>query len=260
MVFIMWGLVGAMFHGNISNSYSFANASGYCSVGGLVGYISKSSVINSYSTGRAIATWQLGGLIGASGGVVRNSFWDTETSGVSSPGRPGGGTGKTTSEMKTKPTFTDAGWDFENVWNMDPDFNDGYPFLRCQRRIIPATVDIDPDTLNLKSGGKWITAYIELPEGYDSESIDISSVKLNGVSAVNDSKYGFVKDPEIKDRGGGNVPELMVKFDRSMIQEELEPSDGIELTLTGSWHAVKLKDVDTVRVIDCGKNRGNGKN
>ncbi|MCK4435140.1 hypothetical protein KAU92_06580, partial [Candidatus Bathyarchaeota archaeon] len=32
---------------------------------------------------------------------------------------------------------------------------------------ISATVDIEPNTLNLKSEGEWITCYIELPEGYN---------------------------------------------------------------------------------------------
>ena len=44
--------------------------------------------------------------------------------------------------------------------------------------IIEAEVNIDPDTLNVKSKGKWITAYIELPEGYDVNDIDINTVKL----------------------------------------------------------------------------------
>ena len=29
--------------------------------------------------------------------------------------------------------------------------------------MIPATIDFDPDTLNLGSMGKWVTVYIELP-------------------------------------------------------------------------------------------------
>ena len=44
---------------------------------------------------------------------------------------------------------------------------------------ITATVDIDPDTLNLKSKGKWITAYIELPSGYDVADIDVATVMLD---------------------------------------------------------------------------------
>jgi hypothetical protein len=32
--------------------------------------------------------------------------------------------------MKTKLTFTDAAWDFETIWNIDTQINDGYPNLR----------------------------------------------------------------------------------------------------------------------------------
>jgi hypothetical protein len=39
-------------------------------------------------------------------------------------------------------------------------------------------IDIDPDTLNLKSKIKWVTAYIELPGGYDVADIDVGTVKL----------------------------------------------------------------------------------
>jgi hypothetical protein len=41
-------------------------------------------------------------------------------------------TGNTTAQMKTQSTFTDAGWDFDNVWTMDGVTNDGYPFLKWQ--------------------------------------------------------------------------------------------------------------------------------
>jgi hypothetical protein len=55
---------------------------------------------------------------------VNNSFWDTQTSGQSSSD---GGTGKTTAEMKTQTTYTDAGWDFATVWEM---ICSNYPTLR----------------------------------------------------------------------------------------------------------------------------------
>ena len=44
-----------------------------------------------------------------------------------------------------------------------------------------AGVDTDPDTLNLKSNGKFVTVYIELPEGYNVEDIDLEIVRLEGV-------------------------------------------------------------------------------
>lgn len=43
---------------------------------------------------------------------------------------------------------------------------------------IVATVDINPDTLNVKSNGEHVTAYIELPVGYDVMDIDRSSIRL----------------------------------------------------------------------------------
>lgn len=48
---------------------------------------------------------------------------------------------------------------------------------QTQTRVI-ATIDINPDTLNLKSNGEYITAYIELPNGYNVEDIDCTSIRL----------------------------------------------------------------------------------
>ena len=91
---------------------------------------------------------------------------------------------------------------------------------------VNASVDIDPDTINLKSKGKWITAWIEIPS-YDVSKINISSVYLNGiVQAENNPKYGFVRNPEIKDRDGDGYPELVVKFDRQEVKKVFsEPRD-----------------------------------
>ena len=82
-----------------------------------------------------------------------------------------------------------------------------------------ASVDINPNTLNLKSNGNWITAYIETP-GYDPLGLDIPAVTLlidtpGGtveVTAESNEKYGFVSEPEASDRDGDGHQELMVKF------------------------------------------------
>ncbi|MBU2530855.1 MAG: hypothetical protein KKD35_07440, partial [Elusimicrobia bacterium] len=42
--------------------------------------------------------------------------------------------------------------------------------------LIRAKIDITPNTLNLKSKGNWITAYIELPQKYNVNDIDIASI------------------------------------------------------------------------------------
>ena len=60
-------------------------------------------------------------------GSVDDSSWDKETSQTDSSDR---GTGKTTVEMKTKSTYTDVGWDFDTIWDIKPEINNGYPYLR----------------------------------------------------------------------------------------------------------------------------------
>ena len=63
--------------------------------------------------------------MGRKSGTVTGSFWDIETSGQSTSD---GGEGKTTAEMQTETTFTDAGWDFVEIWNIGE--RQTYPFLR----------------------------------------------------------------------------------------------------------------------------------
>jgi hypothetical protein len=123
------GLIGGTdVQNNIQNCYSFAdvNASSQWG-GGFIGYHSG-TLNNCYSTGEVTGGSILGGLAGAASSAnYNNCFWDTETSGQSTSA---GGTGKTTSEMKTGSTFTDAEWDFTDVWEMSIPYNYGYPYLQ----------------------------------------------------------------------------------------------------------------------------------
>ena len=120
--------------------------------------------------------------------------------------------------------------------------------LPSDEEVIPAFLEIDPDTLNLKSKGEWITVYIELshlpwfPDA-DVTKIDINSVRLdiypeqnNKVPAENNQKYGFVKDPKsyITDHDHDGELERMVKFDRAQVQNILYPSNGVPIVVTGS--------------------------
>jgi len=52
--------------------------------------------------------------------------------------------------------------------------------------IVPtilATVDVNPDTLNLKSNGECVTVYITLPDDQTS-NIDPLTVELKGISVA----------------------------------------------------------------------------
>ncbi|MDD5095483.1 MAG: RHS repeat-associated core domain-containing protein [Dehalococcoidia bacterium] len=114
------------------------------SVGGFVGFEdgwSGALYQNCYATGHVenTGTGNSANGFGSKQGEssIDACFWDMETSGMDFSQL---GTGKSTAEMKTKSTFTLAGWDFGTVWNMDGVTNDGYPFVRGTEPETPVTI------------------------------------------------------------------------------------------------------------------------
>lgn len=107
--------------------------------------------------------------------------------------------------------------------------------------MAPAVIDIDPDTLDMESKDKWMTCYIEIPEGYDVSDIDIGSILLEGLFEVqhSDVQNGV----------------LMVKFDRQDVIAYIElvlcivPQDYVSLAVTGELSdGMLFKGSDTIRV------------
>jgi hypothetical protein len=124
--------VGGVVGGNcltetITNCYSSGSVSGYVYVGGFVG-LNYGTITNCYSSSSVSGNDNVGGLVGSGDpNLVTTSFWDKDTSGQTTSV---GGVGKTTAEMKTKSTFTEAGWDFVEIWGIGE--NQTYPFLRTE--------------------------------------------------------------------------------------------------------------------------------
>jgi signal peptidase I len=108
--------------------------------------------------------------------------------------------------------------------------------------IIPAVIDIKPDTLNLKSQGQYVTVNATIETDYDENDIIIESVVLEGVIHA---KWGEV-----------NGTSLMVKFDRGKVIAYLIEEgygDGGEVTLTVSGEftdGVRFSGEDTITVIN----------
>lgn len=113
-------------------------------------------------------------------------------------------------------------------------------------QIILANIDFHPDSLNLKSQGKWVTVYIELPigHGYDISQIDISSIKLN--NTVN----ALERLTEIGDYDNDGIPDLMVKFDRSEVQEILPGEAQTEIIMSGQVEGITFEGCDIIMVVD----------
>ena len=120
----------------------------------------------------------------------------------------------------------------------------------CWPVIVEATIDLHPKTLNLGSNGRWITCYIELPEGYDVNEIDVSTVYLE------DFLQAENRPTEIEDDDGDGILDLMVKFDRRelnqyLLDQDLDFSAEVELTVSGSlYDETAFEGRDTIRVID----------
>ncbi len=122
--------------------------------------------------------------------------------------------------------------------------SDWSPSLKIDIYDLEATIDIDPDTLNLNSSGKWITCYIEFPEGYNVSDINISTILLNDVVHAEDHPTN------ISDYDDDGIPDLMVKFDRQEVIAILEPGENVAITVTGQiTGGAQFEGIDYIRVI-----------
>jgi hypothetical protein len=197
------GLVGQN-QGNINNSYSFASVTGAHFIGGLVGNIGAGTITNCYATG-LVTGGQKGGLCGSTGGTVNNSYWDKQTTGLTTSYGSADTYGKTTAEMKIQTTF--SGWDFttEPVWHITAQ-NSGYPHLSWQL-IPPAAVTAVPATditatsftANWNSADDAVGYYIDISNynnfsnfvpgynGYDAGNV--TSLSVTGLEAVTTYYY-----------------------------------------------------------------------
>ena len=115
------------------------------------------------------------------------------------------------------------------------------------KMFIRASIDIDPDTLNLKSKGRWITCYIELPDGFDVGDINVATLMLNGEVPAQSHPT------QVGDYDADGVADLMVKFDLAATQATVEIGDAVQITVAGELNdETVFEGSDTVRVIEPG--------
>ncbi len=112
---------------------------------------------------------------------------------------------------------------------------------------ISVNLVIDPDTINMKSNGKWVTAYITLPSSYSANNIDVNSIKLSyGNKSVSASKYKvkngilvvkFEKD-KIKNLFSNSITNATVSVTGKILSNdqylEFEGSDDVTIKQNGS--------------------------
>lgn len=120
---------------------------------------------------------------------------------------------------------------------------------------LDAAIDIKPDTLNLKSKGKNVTAYIELPDGYNVEQIDVSTVAIAEINGIELSEpiNAKLSPTGVGDYDLDGIPDLMVKFSR----EELVKLKGTvnfgseaEISISGElFDSTTFSGSDSTRII-----------
>jgi hypothetical protein len=77
-------------------------------------------------------------------------------------------------------------------------------------------IDINPNTLNLRSRGRWVTCRIDLPEGLDESDIDIDSIQITNISVLgmDYSLWPPIERAQGSPWGVQDDGRLMVKFIR----------------------------------------------
>lgn len=132
--------------------------------------------------------------------------------------------------------------------------NDPYnPLVTVPVRMIvaepieAASVNMDPNTLNLGSSGRWATCYIELPLEHDASEILVETVHPDL-----DTGDGPIlpERSSVGDNDRDGVDELMVKFSRTDFEAALAEGDSVPVTVMGEiagtcW----FYGTDVIRVI-----------
>jgi len=187
----------------------------------------------------------IGGLVGYdNSSTVTNSFWDMQTSGWSTSG---GGTGKTTAEMKTLSTFTNAGWDFigETTNGADDHWgiihNHSYPFLSWQNGVsvdfyavptevfVGAEIQFTDTSFGVSSQWRW---------DFDNDSI-YDSTEQNPVYSYNASGTYTVK---LTVSNGGNSDSI-IKTDYINVISSISAPENVQVGISNGDAVISWDEV-----------------
>jgi len=111
--------------------------------------------------------------------------------------------------------------------------------------VIEVEIDIDPDTLNLVSQGKWTAIYanITLSENYKASNVDVSTILLDGEIPAD---WGDVQEEDC----------FMAKFNRTsvityLIDAGYGDGDVVTLTVTGQFaDGMSFQGSDTISLVE----------
>lgn len=170
--------------GTLVRCYNAGTISGNNYVGGVVAYLYNGSVINTYNCGSVKAENEnYGGVCGKKdSGTVTNSYYYKFTM-FEVPGAVG--TGLTETQMKQQNWF--VGFDFIDVWQIDPNAAYKYPTLRdmFSPLFAPSGIQLNKTKLNLKVGETGTLTASVLPAETQNKGVIWSSSKTDVATVQN---------------------------------------------------------------------------
>ncbi|MCL2063609.1 MAG: T9SS type A sorting domain-containing protein [Candidatus Cloacimonetes bacterium] len=276
------GISGANYNAIIINCYSTGDisaTSGFGSAGrAYAGGISGITIANDPNSSPPIVSFSyaigeinisspnphVGGIIGSLyDGQVLHCFWDLETTGMlyaTNDFTPPTNFGLPTLEMKNIVNYLNNGWDFVEIWGIEPEINEGYPFLR----IISdedSTIFYPPNNLegsiilldNLQYkflSNKAIFLSWEAPNEGSSGIFDHFKLYRDGIVISNnvlensfvdsdivyDTMYSYYVTAFYVDIEGESIPSNIIT-----IKIEIEPIPNPVLLMTPENEAVEVK-------------------
>ena len=160
---------------DIRDCYTFGTVTGTEDVGGIVGnaFDYAADLVSSYNIGSVTGTTNVGTVVGKSGSVwgtgsVSDCYYLKTGDALQPFGNytgdiEGSVTGLSEAELKDRETFPAyeyvsgkgyVGWDFDEIWAINPEKNGGYPYLQGQElKEIPVTgVSLNKTALTLGAG------------------------------------------------------------------------------------------------------------
>ncbi|HML76242.1 MAG TPA: hypothetical protein PKB02_17265 [Anaerohalosphaeraceae bacterium] len=150
---------------------------------GLVGYMTEGQIVNCYGVCYAYE----GMLIWNNDrGLIKNCFWSIESATYPfGDGNPERMLGLSAYPMKSIQTYLDAGWDFagetqngtDDIWAIDPNVNDGYPYLIQKPLVQGDGSDGNPYLIYLPEHFDYV---MQNPLLWDKHIQMLSSIDLSG--------------------------------------------------------------------------------
>ncbi|MBP1908511.1 GLUG motif-containing protein [Methanolobus bombayensis] len=223
------GFIGSNSLTAINNTYSIGDVIGNDQVGGFIGcnMFGPMTIGNSYSIGEVSGNSRVGGFVGRHwyNATINDSYWNTETSGQSTSA---GGEARTIIEMKYPyMSNTYVNWDFENIWSIHPDINDGYPYLRVFiDRDMPST----PTDLSFDKGNFYVNWSWNSGANTDSFNVSVNGIWHNGTT------YHYFNDTPLDSHGTSSIVVYAFNKSKNTLSRPVSSSvqlDNNPITITG---------------------------